>query len=200
MRRPLLACALVALTVPAAPATAAPGLSSPCGYVFAADPGDPTGRRNTGVLHGGPALLDDAAVRTGRLACSIQLDLSWHGAPDAARAVSPTSAGVAVLPPTPFELDLDPGTYQAVYLCDEVQVDGVGTFYWHAYDSVWTTDSAAPCLGAVTHPYEDPVDVPWEVIDPPQGEQVDPLVCPVLAQVFPPHGDVPDVWDCPPYA
>lgn len=27
----------------------------------------------------------------------------------------------------------------------------------------------------------------------------DPLVCPVLATMFPPEGDIPGVWDCPPY-
>ena len=28
---------------------------------------------------------------------------------------------------------------------------------------------------------------------------LDSVVCPVLAVVFPPQGDVPGVWDCPPY-
>lgn len=27
----------------------------------------------------------------------------------------------------------------------------------------------------------------------------DPLVCPVLALMYPPDGDIPCVWDCPPY-
>jgi len=32
------------------------------------------------------------------------------------------------------------------------------------------------------------------------SEFVDPLACPLLALVFPPDGDVPGAWDCPPYA
>lgn len=28
---------------------------------------------------------------------------------------------------------------------------------------------------------------------------VDPIVCPVIVPVFPPEGDIPGVWDCPPY-
>jgi hypothetical protein len=28
---------------------------------------------------------------------------------------------------------------------------------------------------------------------------LDPIICPVLAIVYPPEGDIPGIWDCPPY-
>ena len=37
------------------------------------------------------------------------------------------------------------------------------------------------------------------VYDCPPYDSTRPLACQVLAVVFPPHGDVPGVQDCPPY-
>ena len=40
---------------------------------------------------------------------------------------------------------------------------------------------------------------PWGAPSLPIFNLIDALSCPVLAIMFPPEGDVPGLWDCPPY-
>ena len=58
------------------------------------------------------------------------------------------------------------------------------------------TDATPTSSGCAYLPVIDyPDEIVWTFVE----EHVDPVVCPALSALFPPDGDVPDVWDCPPY-
>ena len=198
MRRLLTSAAVLAAALPATSATAAPATpyeASLCGWASLTDPRDGAGGRQVGYLDGGPVLLDGGgAVRTGRLACSLQVNAERHADPDAVRVTSETTPLVVALPPTPIEYEIGDGDYLS--WCTEVQVDGDGTYYWDGVDEAWTTDPSAPCDNHVHTPEFDPVG---DLNDAVFVRHVDPLLCPVLAAAYPPEGDVPGVWECPPY-
>lgn len=76
-----------------------------------------------------------------------------------------------------------------VNLCTELRVAGEPPLYWDDDAEDWSGDPDVAC-------YIPPDGGP----DPEPIERLlDQLVCPVLALVYPPEGDIPGVWDCPPY-
>ena len=142
------------------------------------------------------------------LTCTLKV--GWwndHTSP-AADSASSTGLAVAVLPPTLMAFDSD-DVDTPTGVCSEVTVtdrDGdSATLYWDVYDESFGTDPSVACGPVVCpldtddacdgppsippEPVRDVVDIANQVF----VEHVDPAVCPVLG------GDVPDVWDCPPY-
>lgn len=147
------------------------------------------------------------------LTCSIKVGESDHTSPTAASATA-NGLGVAVLAPVHM-VYRDP-SFAGLAICTEVTVtdrDGESaTLYWDVADEEFGTDPSVTCgpVACVTsaddachggppsippEPVRDAVDLANQVI----VEHVDPPLCAVLDDLFPPEGDVPDVWDCPPY-
>jgi hypothetical protein len=195
MRRVAPVVALVLAATPVAPARA----SDPTGFLCAADKtASPPGR---GRLDGGPLVAAAAAdgappadPLTITLRCSLQTDAyGTSSGPDFAET-SGTGTGVAIAPPVEFAIPPD----EIAYVCTEVTLtDRAGTVrhrYWdeNLYDFTDDPDAACglvyfyPCGGYGTT-CEDYV-----------GPLLDAVVCPALAPLYPPDGDVPDVWGCPP--
>jgi hypothetical protein len=190
---PLSILLLLPATASAAPA---PLTGVGCGTSYADDPATPGG--SVGELDGGPLVLvaDDPAVPVrGSVTCTLQTGATHGGAPLAA-ATSATTTGVVVLPATPVAFTADP--LDTVYLCTRVDVEGGAVWYSDEEAGEWSTDPDVPCapLGVdEVCPTADPTArcSPWSPV------LIDSITCPILALVFPPWGDVPDVWDCPPY-
>lgn len=164
------------------------------------------------------------------LRCSIQPGFDYrHTAPDAASA-SATGTGAVTLPPTPVEVALDPDEWWEFTYCTEVTaVDARGVthrLYWDSArsggENRFSTSDSALCAVSWCQqsmpsncdppPCEDEihlhcslvgfhtVNAVLDAVDAFFVDVVDPAVCPVLAGQFPPEGDVPGVWDCPPYS
>lgn len=181
----------------------------------------------TAVVRGGPLAAADVVTTVPALdevlddnpyaitlTCTLKVGWSNDHTSPAAATASASGLGVAVLPPTLLPYDDPDGTFAAV--CTEVTVtdrDGdSATFYWDVYDESFGTDPTVPC-GPVFCPLSarnacgggppsvpprevrDAIDIAMWGIE----EWVDPAACAVLDDQFPPEGDVPDVWDCPPY-
>jgi hypothetical protein len=189
------AVVLVALVPLApAPAHAGPPAGERCGYAFMVDP--QTSTQYVGEMDGGPILLDsDPAGQPvwGSLTCSLQVYPNQrHSDADVARLTSPVTPGAAYLAPAPFEYE-ETEPFTTLMLCSQVDVVGRETLYWDSPTQTWSTDPNAGCA----FPWED------EQNPPPGGrvfeEVVDPAVCPPLATVAPPEGDVDGLYDCPPY-
>ena len=138
------------------------------------------------------------------LTCSVKVGESDHTSPTAASATA-TGLGVAVLQPRELTY-LDP-EIKGIGLCTQVTLtdrDGDSTtLYWDVADEAFGTDPTVTCgpVACIASACDD-----WPPSTPPRQvqdvvdianqvfvEHVDPAVCPVLG------GDVPDVWDCPPY-
>ncbi|HWL37295.1 MAG TPA: hypothetical protein VNQ77_14020 [Frankiaceae bacterium] len=167
--------------------------------------------RTLGYLDGGPYVIADGTdLRTGRMSCSLQWG-ARHGDPDLVSATSVTTPGVVTLPATPFEYASD---YRLPNTCASVEVDGAGTFYWDDLAEEWSTSALAYCDIQSFGDDGEPVTTILETYDDVNEyieEEVDPVVCPLLAGLAPgagpvvvePEGDlsVPtwQVWDCPPY-
>lgn len=149
---------------------------------------DVTGDR-VARISGGPVLITEAngvVPETGLFVCGVRFraDLS---APADHTGSGPQTArqGTGVFTAGPGEYPWPSTGY--TWLCTEFLDDSDNvTYYWDDAQGEWSTDPAVPCLFA---PKSDEPPVPL----------VDQLVCPVLVLLFPPEGDVPDLWDCPPY-
>ena len=175
------------------------------------------------------AVADDLAGNpvSVTLTCTIQTgwDLS-HAGTDAVSA-SASGTGVAVLPPTPYRFTMaDP--WEPLSLCTEViLVDGHGEthhLYWDdssnggAHD--FSTSPTAKCFGPCNLAFPSNCDPPpcedeiglhcrvvgfhtvpavFDAVSSVFVDVVDPAICPVLVTAYPPEGDVPNLWDCPPY-
>lgn len=212
MIRALLAAATTALALvspqPAGAAGPPPLTGFLCGFATTNNP--LADGRTLGYLDGGPVVIADGAdLRTGRMSCAAQWGVR-HADPDLASATSVTTPGVVTLPPTPHEYASDarlPNT------CASVEVDGAGTFYWDGEAEQWSTSALAFCDLAGYGDDGEPVTTVLETYDDVNElieEEVDPVVCPLLAGLAPgagpvvvePEGDVTvtgPVWDCPPY-
>lgn len=172
----LLAAASVALP---APARAAEPIGVLCSFQPITQPlGDGTAK--TGVLVAGPSAGD------GAITCTVQLTPTrGTGVVGTVSAAGdPVLANATVVSYDVARRD-DP-----VWLCAAFTPTGGTTLYYDDDRGDFTAGPAAPC-GQVPQPCECGPSDPLRVLDP--------LVCPVLALVFPPSGDVPLVWDCPPY-
>lgn len=174
----------------AAPAQAAPE-GARCRFTSVTDP---VGEDDvqTGQMNGGPITDPTAPGAEITLTCTIQVGPlgATHAGADAA-AASSTGTGVAVLAPTAISYTAPEGL--DVYQCTQVTVNGT-TYYWNG--TTWTTDPSSACQLATSQ------EIPPEPILSTINmilEQVDPTICPVIAQAFPPEGDIGNVYDCPPY-
>lgn len=189
--RHLLLVAALAAAVPLTPARAAGPVVTGvgCSASFTRDLTDPSGTRYLAEMDGGPIVLGDG--RWGRLTCSIQREASRHSDPDVLRATSPTTPGVLYLAPATYSFPDD--GWSTFWGCLEVEVEGAGTFYW-TDGNTWSTDPDSEC----PHPML-PGHEPWQATVHDIERIFEPALCEVLAERFPPDGDVGDVWDCPPY-
>ncbi|MDQ1711085.1 MAG: hypothetical protein QOE45_535 [Frankiaceae bacterium] len=209
MKTVVAVAAAAALFLPAVPAVAVPrqrGLG--CGYNSAPDW---TGPPDTelAIINGGPFVVADlpradwpgtdptapgidplANPVSATLTCTIrQGGYVTHVSPVLA-AASASGTGVVVVPPTLVHITGSPSSTWGI--CTALDVtDAHGTtahLYWDTARAQFGTDPSAVCFER----YES-------------DEFLEGLVCPVLAEAFPPRGDVvlPDpigkVWDCPPY-
>lgn len=156
---------------------------------------DPTAAPGTqvGELSGGPALLteqDGVTPESGTLTCRIQLDEATH----AGTGPSVSGHGTGVVTAGPGTVTWVEPPFTNVHLCTEFTDDSDAvTYYWDDSVGAWSTDINSRCDG-----FQDPPR------DPEPDTLLDAIVCPVLAQAFPPEGDVVlpvvgPVWDCPPY-
>ena len=216
MRTNLLAAvAAVALAVvPGTPAAAEPPdvAGEDCNFSFATDP---TSGGVTGYVRGGPLVVGypDGADNpvSAPLVCAFQVDAPTYAGPDVV-SVSGSGMTVVAFPPTPISFEAGPD--QAIYICVELDVTNARGetqhYYWDYVDTEFSTSDTARCAFAGCYqvgPFGDCPDGPGEefdndfflpLIDAAFGvaEQV---ACLPLATLFPPDGDVPGVWDCPPY-
>ena len=179
--------ALLVSVLPYAPAHAAPDpVGDRCNLAGYTDP-VATGADDHWTMWAGPlALVDDAApatVLSGRVRCEVREGFAHTGQLLVA-ADGPVTPAVVVLPPTTVTFTL-PGPVD-FSVCTEVELTDGRVLYWDDDAQGWSTDPDVTCLSLVGHP----LPVPWDLVDA--------LVCPVLAQVYPPDGDVPGLWDCPP--
>ena len=192
MRALAVVVSAAAALVPLGPGRAAAGepAGADCGFASVEWPGS---TRQVGELDAGPILLDDdvaAPAASGTVTCRLLVGGWRHVDPAAVTVTSEPGARVVYVPPTRIEYE-NPGS-DDVYLCTRVDVAGRGPLYLDSERDVWSADPYVPCGAAWGN---DPDPDPSPGLEP----YVDMVVCPVLAVAFPPQGDVPGIWDCPPY-
>ena len=181
----VLAALVLAASVAAGPARAGEPVDGPSGFLCAVSTvGDQA------EIDGGPLLLvdDDGTVRSGTLTCRLRAGTVEY-------APSATGTGVVTLPPVVVPR---PDASTAT-LCTEFRYLGGPTLYYHASDDPaqdghWTTDPTTPCALLTSTDPGDPGEPFWWLVRELLFEQ-----CQLLALLFPPHGDVPGMVDCPPY-
>ena len=212
VRALLPALAVVLAVVPGSPAAAAgPADGGGCAGAWRID--HPAEGRELAVFAADPVVIADGTdLRTGRVTCSIQYGVR-HSDPDAVAVTSLTTPGAVALPPVAADY-VRGEWWQTPQMCTEVEIDGAGTFYWDTESSAWSPDPDAPCYLRDG----DPFDVVFDLVDGVDAfvqalyvDDVDPVVCPLLADAAPgagpvvvePEGDVyvaeSLLWDCPPY-
>jgi hypothetical protein len=183
------ALALLVLPVATPPALAAEPLGRPCAFTSATDP--QVEGSQTGGLVGGPLLVtgDDGLPAEADLFCTVQVNSPTHAGADSVMCETDGTAVVVLGCTATYATQ----TGDNVYLCTAVWLYWHGHigWYWDADSSTWSTDPNVPCALATS-------------LQTPDLGEVDPLVCPVLALVFPPEGDIGvpvagKIWDCPPY-
>lgn len=195
MKKLAVACLAAGAVLSSAPAAhAAPDpAGSLCAMDSLTDPqveGSRTGEVSAWLL-----LTDDtdrARTYTGYVACTVQAGTNaTHAGADG--GVVRGNSGPGPLAVVAGTVTYEVGADENVYLCTEV-VTNRGTVYWDAQTRRWSTNPNVGCELFSTQYEPEPM---------PDG--IDPLVCPVFAEVFVPEGDImfPDpigkVWDCPPY-
>jgi hypothetical protein len=194
-RRGALAVTTLALAtaLPAAPAAAADPAGVRCGLSTWTNPFDPD--RTWGEFDAGPLVLDaDPAAQPvrGSVTCTL-VDGFHHDSPVLASATSRTTPGVVALEPTFASFHWSETAILSV--CTSVDVAGRDRLHHDPTlgdDGGWTADATARCQPVFGPAEPLPlVDDVWLLLDS--------IVCPALAVAFPPQGDVPGVWDCPPY-
>ena len=193
--RSLAVLALVVGTVaPATPARATP-VTGPdgfrCGLVTVGLPGigttPPGPPAHSPVRFGGPLVVTDPAVglTSGRLYCSVELGApASHGRYTRARVSS--GFGVVVLDPIVEEWFAEPSPAEQVFLCSEFVYTTGERFYWDGSAAEWSTSSAVDCeratrIGAGAGAVSEPLD---------------PVVCPILAQVPVVPQSLQNLWGC----
>jgi hypothetical protein len=204
-----LALAGVVSTFAATPARAdAPiGAGLICQFATVVDPTAEPGTQS-GELSGGPVLLteqDGFTPETGTLTCRVQVGTSDHTG--SGPAVSGHGTGAITAGPAVVNILANAD----VYLCSEFTDDSDGvTYYWDAVAGEWSADPNTPCEPsfpldcADCPPYirdllRDLFNLSSSLDSDTRKRLLDSILCPILAQVFPPEGDIPGVWDCPPY-
>ena len=184
----LVLAAFVAATalVPFAPAHADHGPQGLlCGFVSVTDPGTEGGNIQTGEIDGGPVLV----TGDGTITCDIQVGQELSSGSNAA---SVSGSGNTVVYATPTVVSYESPDDVPVYLCTTVS-DATGTYYWDDLTGDWVSSaSAAHCSLATSASTDDGPTHELELL-------IDSIICPVLATLLPPEGDIAGVWDCPPY-
>lgn len=180
------------------------------------DPGDDTSY--TVVVDGGPlaaakiatvqpdlgeVALDNPVTIT--MTCTVRSGWYFTHSDPAEASVSATAPAVVTVPPTALTAH-DDENFGLFAVCTSVSMtdrDGDTTdLYWNPHTVEFSTDPNTPC-GPVFCPLDagDPCGGgnPFELLNDLFVDVVDPLLCAVLDDYFPPDGDVEGVWDCPPY-
>jgi hypothetical protein len=165
-----------------APAANAAPEGRRCGFSTLTDP--QIEGSQSGQINAGPLVLDTTnPTASGFITCTIQVGTNdTHAEADAAKISGTTSTGVAALAGS---VTYEVGTDEDVWICTEVHA-GATVYYWDAASASWST-TGGTC------------DLSTSIETPPVGGEIDFLICPILAIVFPPEGDVLNIWDCPPY-
>ena len=178
------------------PASATP-VGRPCSFTSVTDPTVENGQTQAGQINGGPVTDDTAVAPTITLTCTIQVGAAnaSHGGADSF-ALSNTGTGAASVAGQASYVSPEG---QPVYLCTEATVNGTA-YYYDSDTGTWTTDSSVRCGEAIQQEiFPGPLAPVIDAINQILIDVVDPAICPVLATLFPPEGDVPPLWDCPPY-
>lgn len=187
----LVAAFAVALTSAVAPpaARALPEFDGPSGVLCGFDAiTDPTAEPGTlsGQLTGGPLVAQDDELNpaSGMLICRIQVNDGVH----VGYGPQLSGHGTGLVTAGPTLVNFHAYTSDQVYVCTEFVDDRTwSTHYFDAASDEWSDSPDVPCSPASGSGA------------PVETELVDPIVCPPLALLFPPEGDVPGLWDCPPY-
>ena len=201
VRRSRAACLAAALSVVLSFGSGSPAQAgAPVTDGFLCNYGEPfDGSRQEGTrllqVYGGPVLLTEADGVTparGTLVCRVVMSAypypsypthTYAGTDVAGRGTGVLAAGPAVVRVAGDES-------WDIALCTRFVNDGDGvTYYWNDDLSEWSTSPTVRCYLDVD-PIEDPTDL---------GPTFDSVICPILALLFPPEGDVQGIWDCPPY-
>ena len=167
-----------------------------CSFTTVIDPTAEEGTQ-TGQLEGGPVLFtvapDGTTPQEGTLICRVQVvdafasDHTGSGPSVSGRI---NAAGVAVA--GPYVITINRTGSQNVFLCSEFVDNSEGlVYYWDDDNSEWSTNPVVHCGLSLTG---DKGGAPRD-----SEVLVDSIICPILALVFPPEGDIPGIWDCPPY-
>ena len=164
-----------------------------CGFSSVSDP--QVEGSQTGEVDGGPLVLGDAydpaVFYTGSITCTIQVNQSTHAGADACAVTGPTTPVAGEVAGT---CTYASATGDNVYLCTEVDIVNGPTLYWDSVNDVWSTEPNVGCsLDITVEPGEEGGPIhELELL-------IDSIICPVLATLLPPQGDIPGLWDCPPY-
>ena len=184
-----------------------------CEFSSVTDPTVENGGTQIGYIRGGPIGQPDNPTASVEIICTIQVGSNIHNSTsnDTYRCTDGPSMGTdttfcgPVIYPSPPD--------QPVYLCTEVRISGKETFYWNAINPTptppapsgsWSHDPNSFCNEAIRQeilpgPLGPVLDLIFNTVNDILIDEVDPRICPILAVIFPPEGDIPPLWDCPPY-
>ena len=163
-----------------------------CGFTSVTDPTVENGQTQTGEIDGGPVGDPSKPAATVTLTCTIQVGAA-NGTHAGADAVSLSGTGTGVATVGGAATYISPEG-QPVFMCSQVTVNGT-TYYWDDAAGDWSFSSSAPCSEAIQQ----------EIFPGPLAPVID-LLCPILALIFPPEGDIVlpspigTLIDCPPVA
>jgi hypothetical protein len=195
------------LTLPAHAAVDDPGPGLICQFSSTTDP-TVEGGVQTGQISGGPLVIQDSTTLlpgSGTLYCWLQVNDATHGDPLTHPGVH--NHGTGVVTAGPAQITYTATATDNVYLCASFQDDASTTYYWHDSTSTWST-SPGDCGLAISAGPPDPgpldpvfqlIDDTFTTLDGLEQALIDPVICPVLVALVGGDGDIPLVWNCPPY-
>ena len=190
-----------AFAVPAHADVSDPGPGLICQFASVTDPTAEAGTQ-TGELSGGPLVIqnDDGTPGSGTLTCRIQVTVSNH----TGTGPSVSGHGTGVVTAGPSEISYTASATDNVYLCGEFTTDAGVTLYWDDTSASWSVSASVSCGLAIGGGGDDPLSQF-------EKDNIDPLICPILAGL-PSVPGVVDIgadgdlyvagifiWDCPPY-
>ena len=224
MRKVVIAAVALASAAFAVPAEAqSDPVGRRCSFTSVTDPTVENGQTQTGQINGGPIGQPDNPAATVTLTCTIQVGAanSQHSG-GASVSCTATNTGATSLA---CQASYVSPEGQPVYLCTEVTISGKGTFYWDANLNEgaggWSRtgglcneaisqeifpgplapvlDLLFPILDEIIVIVDGVLTTVFDAITQLEKDVVDPIVCDALKDLFPPDGDIPGFWDCPPY-
>ena len=186
----MLAGLVLAATTPVSAGTSTPPAGRACSFASVTDPTVENGETQTGQVNGGPLAAPESAVS---MRCAIHVGNGTHAGTAAVSASAGPERDVVALAPTPVSYLSPEG--QPVYLCTQATVDGTT---WYRDGDTWTANSSSSCALAISQEiFPGPLQPVLDLID--QLNCQDPCICEWLQILFPPEGDIPGIFDCPPY-